>query len=225
VAIWQKDRYNGLPKSRSNAVKDSVIEDLHVVAPVTMSSGSSFSLFSLALFPTRGAALADQYTHVRFLKMKFRLHVPNVAPASQPAMMGYIGGVQDVAPATVAQIGELLPSTVFGSRQTVPSNWVNVPRADLAGALPWYKTIAGGADATEEAPGYICFFAGTTDILLYEIFARVECKTAVAAGNSPVEVELREKLRLMRLQSAVDSSRKRLLGVLSPPNLIGKIPL
>jgi hypothetical protein len=80
--------------------------------------------------------------------------------------------------------------------------------------LPWYKTIQGSADATEEAPGQLCYAGTSTETIVVEIVGVFEFKGAVATANTPAALKLREELRALR-QSRVDAMEKeRLIAVL-----------
>jgi hypothetical protein len=102
---------------------------------------------------------------------------------------------------------------------TVPTGWVKVPKADCSGPLPWYKSVLGGADTTEEIPGYLVMAGTGTESVHVELEGLFEFKTAVATGNTPVEVALRSKLREQRAQAAAVVARRRLLAVLGTPDL------
>jgi hypothetical protein len=111
---------------------------------------------------------------------------------------------------------ELLPSCHLSGSNTVPTEWVRVPKSDLAGPLPWYKSIAGSADATEEAPGAISVFStGTTDAFSLEVRGVFEFKTAVAPANTPAAVALRDQVRTLRKMDQLLSEKQRLLAVLA----------
>jgi len=187
-----------------------------------MASSSNFSLLSLALFGTRGPALGDQFCHVRFDALRFRLLPTGTAPTAL-AVMGFLGGVQDISPANLQAISEVIPTACLGTRQTVPSEWCNAKAQDLKGPMPWYKSVAGGADTTEEAPGYVVFVAGATDVLTYEMYVDVTVKTAVATGNTPMELSLHAELRALRLEKERLLAREKLVSVLevTPPAASG----
>lgn len=180
-------------------------------------SGGVFQLTGnpVGISTTRLPAAADEWAHFRIKNLRFRMHPSGSGVGTQAA--GWVGGVQDTPPATVGDVMELLPAVVLSSYVTVPTDWVRVPKTDLAGPLPWYKSIAGGADATEEAPGAIRIVGTSTDTFKIEVCGVFEFKTAVATGNTPVEVELRRKLRAVRLESELLLQRDRLLKVISTP--------
>jgi len=156
---------------------------------------------------------ADAWAHFRILSLKFRLHANETITAMLAA--GYVGGIQDTPPTTFPNTSELLPCCFRGIAQTVPSDWVHVPRKDLAGPFPWYKTIPGAADATEEAPGSIQIVGSATSAFSIEMVALFEFKTAVSTGNTPLEVQIRQKIREERRQRADMLERDRLLKTMS----------
>lgn len=165
---------------------------------------------------TRLPAVADNFAQYRIRKFKFRLHCTG---ASFPTCAGFVGGVQDTPPTSLAQIMELIPSTELGQGQLVPTNWVNVPPGDLAGPLPWYKTILGSADATEESPGVFVLIHTASQTYSVEFFIEYEFKAAVAPANTPAAVSLLAEVLAARRKAAHEAERKRLLRALSelPP--------
>lgn len=161
---------------------------------------------------TRVPNVADNYAHYRILALKFRL-VPS--DAANFIAVGYVGGVQDTPPSTLDQVMELIPSVAQGIGQTVPTNWVKVPRSELAGPLPWYKTILGGADATEESPGILVLVHTTLHVYRVELFIEYEFKVGVAPANTPVALALANELVAARRKAVLEAERARLLRVLS----------
>jgi hypothetical protein len=130
--------------------------------------------------------------------------------------MGFVGGVQDVPPATVAAVGELMPAVSMpaGGTQTVPSQWASSSKSELAGPFPWYKALNGAADTTEEAPGLLVFAGTSTQAFNYEFFVTFEFKTAVDPANTPAALALRRELTVLRLEAARLREKKALEGVL-----------
>jgi hypothetical protein len=201
----------------SNRLKDTEILPFHTIVAGSLTSGTVAIQAAPQGLSGRAATVADAWAHFRLKKLKFRLHPTASHTAGLAA--GYVGGVQDTLPSTVATIGDLLPSCVRGngSLTMVPTEWVNVPRSDLAGPLPWYKSLAGAADPTEEQPGYLVLgSAGTTDPYILEIRGVFEFKTAVAAANTPSLVALRAKVREDRILLQKDLEKRRLLAALTP---------
>jgi hypothetical protein len=165
------------------------------------------------LSPTRLPSEADAYAHFRVLSLKFRLHPVSRTGAQIAA---FIGGVQDTLPVSFPSVGELVPSVLFGNTATTPSAWVIPSRSELAGPFPWYKTVLGTADATEEQPGYIRLFSiSATDAYLLEIRGTIEFKTAVSTLNTPAALRLRADLRAERVRVEREATRNALLKQLS----------
>ncbi len=144
------------------------------------------------------------------MSLRFRSH-----PQGLNRAIGYVGGVQDTPPATTANVAELLPSVPQTSNATCPTEWVSPSKGDLAGPLPWYKTIPGSADATEEAPGYIVVAGSGTDAYNLEIRGVFEFKTAVATANTPLEIKLAAERMAIRASRMALSQRAAMLHLLS----------
>lgn len=195
--------------------KDGCVMPLHFVVSNALSSGT----FAFALSPsgignssTRLQTEADCWAHFKWLKFKFRLRSVNSVTANTAA--GFVGGLQDTPPTTVLQVAELLPSCVIGGDETVPTEWIEVRKEDLAGPFPWYKSLNGAADPTEEAPGQICVGGNATDNFLLECRGIVEFKTAVAPANTPAAIKLREQVRKERIEQVLREDRAELVRLL-----------
>jgi hypothetical protein len=190
--------------------------DFHGFFRVALAAGAvSFAInpSNLSSAMPRLLAEADGWVSYRVKKMRFRLHPSATITADQAG--GFVGGVQDTTPATLATIGELLPSTVLAIRQVTPTNWVNVPKADLAGPFPWYKAQTGTPDASEEQPGTLVFAGTGTEIVLFELYATYEFKTGVSTSNTPAAVAVREQRRREREELARLREVARLKPVIS----------
>jgi len=195
----------------------------HVIA-----AGGSAGAFALGANPTnlstRALSEADNWAHFRLKSLKFRV-LPAIAPVVAASTgvstlaLCYIGGIEDTPPAQIADVMEVLPSTLYTGACTIPTKWVVVPKSDLAGPLPWYKTIPGTADSTEEAPGQLCYVvaivAATT--IYIELSGVFEFKTSVSATNTPLAIKLRTIVRDERKKIADEVERKALQKVLCPP--------
>jgi len=168
-----------------------------------------------ANFSLRVVAEGDAWAHFRILKLKFRLVASDVITAALAA--GYVGGIQDSPPITQLTVMELIPATVRGVQQTCYSDWVVVPKKDLAGPFPWYKTIPGAADSTEEAPGQIRLAGSTTSAFTLEIRGTIEFKTGVATANTPLAANLSRQIREERHLTAVLAEKERLMRIISAP--------
>jgi hypothetical protein len=134
--------------------------------------------------------------------------------ASNAMATGFVGGVQDSPPATVAQTMELLSSCIQSSFATVPTEWVRVSKSEMAGPLPWYKTVQGTADSTEESPGQIVITGNGTDSFLVEYRGVFIFKTSLATANTPVALALRQRVREERQRAVQTVERNDLLRVL-----------
>ncbi len=96
---------------------------------------------------------------------------------------------------------------------------MDVPRQELAGPLPWYKSIRGAADTTEEIPGYLCGAGTGTETFIVECVGSYEFKTSVAPANTPEFLQLRKKLRDLRIAEEQNRRKAAILSSLSPPAL------
>lgn len=187
----------------------------HTVIQGALVAGVSGILLSPnATLSPRALVEADGWAHFRIRRFRFRI-LPNDTITAALAV-GYVGGVQDASPGTLLQVSELLPSAVRGIQQTVPSRWVAPTRSELSGPLPWYKTIPGTADATEEAPGALALTGSTTSPFTIEVEGAFEFKTSVASGNTPRMLELYSQIRDERASQVKAAERGRLLSILSP---------
>jgi len=167
---------------------------------------------------TRMLAIADNYCAFRLRALKFRL-LPNTNVTNN-INVGYVGGVQDTPPTTEAQIMELENAVTLAvgtsSAASVPTEWVKVPLNELAGVFPWYKTVPGAADVTEELPGQIIVRCnGTSQLANLEIRGVMEFKDPLDAGNTPVLSDLKLKIRAEVSRIAADKKRDELLKTLS----------
>lgn len=208
----------------SKKANDTCLFPFHTVVSVSTLGAANFALAPNVSVTPRGATEADSWAHFRVLKFKFRI-LPQGYNGSAPtnvinASAGFCGGVQDTLPGSSAQIMELLPSALLPAGQTIPSRWVAVPKEDLAGPLPWYKTVLGTADSMEEAPGQFCIFtaqaAGTGGSVFVEFYGVFQFKTAVATANTPMAILSRKALHEWRVKAADDQEREKLLKLLSP---------
>lgn len=197
---------------RGGGRPDSVIIPFHYTNSTAFAAGIYQSFLIPALFP-RVLAEADAWCHFRIRKLSFRL-LPT-SPSTVPQAVGYVGGVEDTPPATFVQVSELIPSTIKGVGQTTPSAWVHVPKIDLAGPFPWYKTIQGTADPTEESPGSIIAVGTGTEAVIIEFKGKFEFKTAVATANTPAALAARSALRRERIDHALSYERDRILKILA----------
>jgi len=170
---------------------------------------------------TRPVAQADLWAHYRILSMRFRFMTSG---ASTPVAAAFVGGVQDTPPSTLAQVMEVIPAVLLGANQQVPTNWVDVPRSDLAGPLPWYKSLLGAGDATEESPGVLVIFHTTLVSFLLELFIEYEFKVAVAPANTPEGLALLQEVRALRVNRERQVQRAQVLRALTGPSTNSTTP-
>lgn len=188
--------------------KDITVVPFHVVAQKTCSSNVAVQeLNPGAGWSARLAAIAEGYSLYRITKLKFR-----------QCVNGTSSGVSYVA--DVADAGSVSPnffnnnySCFMASVQTVPSEWINVPRSILKGALDWYKSLGGTATTWEEVNGSLYFWSsGATDVIRYELRGVMEFKGPVDPAQVP---RLRERhaqalQRTQNLNLLADSFATRL---------------
>jgi len=196
----------------AKAAKDSCLLPFHFLQQASLVAGVFYAVCNPLGLSQRALTEADAWTHYRLKSLKFRIHPNGVRTAS--LAVGYCGGIQDTFPATTVAVSELLPSAIIGIQATTPTNWVKPSKSELSGCFPWYKTIQGTADSTEESPGVLCYCGNSTDPVCVEIVGVFEFKGAVATANTPSALKLREELRALRLARIDSVERERLLSVL-----------
>lgn len=195
---------------------DSILLPAHYTQVAAMVAGIGAFTVQPNVIP-RAATEADGWAHFRVRSLKFRLHPPVTAPTA-PQFVGYVGGIQDTPPNSQANVAELINSTVLGARTTTPTAWVRVPAKELAGPFPWYKSLPGTADATEEAPGAI-YVAGTgTDPFVLELLVVFEFKNSLATNNTPAMAALRAQLSRLRVEQQQAKAREKAIGLLTGPS-------
>lgn len=204
-----------MPTGKKNPKGDGMVMPFHILASGTVTTNvAAFSVSpsSLSSFQTRLTTEADSWTKFRFQNMKFRLH-----PNGTSYAVAYVPGVQDANTfASAAAAMEVVPCAYMASTTTDPSEWIHVPSEDLRGVFPWYKSIAGGADSTEEAPGQLSIYSGNASgAYLIEIRGRIEFAGSVPPANTPEELALLRALRLKREKEVRERERAGLLSVLS----------
>jgi len=175
---------------------------------VTLSGGAGATPIQCSTFG-RIAAIADTFELYRFVRLKYRIHA-NATSRTGLQTSGYYPGIVDTTPTTNAQVGENLHLCVLGISQVVPSNWVNVSKSALTGYFPWYKTIAGSVDTSEEVQGNIYHVGAGTEIVLLEVQGVVEFKSPSSTGNTPA----------MRSAKKLEAERARIIKILGSPPLL-----
>lgn len=174
---------------------------------------------------TRLASVADNYASFRIKSLRFRLH-PLIVTATSDAAVCFTGAVQDTSPTSVAQVMEVLPSLLMVMYRTTPTEWKEVPKADLCGPLPWYKSLLGTADPTEESPGLIVLVKAATALMgpSVEIEGVYEFRSAIAPANTPMLLKLQAEVAAARRTAVIQREREALLRVLAPSPSTGKTP-
>lgn len=223
------------------ASRDRIVMPFHVVyrqGVVATNQVFNFVLNGNAL--GRASTVADSWALFRLKKLRFRIMpVAVTATVGSPptyVAIGYVTSIPDTNPATFGQVTELTNSTLIAitatngsiaisDGQTMPSNWVEISGDDLHGPFPWYKSIPGTADATEEAPGQISVaydavaptsYTGTFAI---EVEGVVEFKGGVdiVQSGTSLDSELLAKVRADRIERARMVERTKILSILAPP--------
>lgn len=208
-----------MPKNSASVGKDGCLMPFHWVQQASMTSGVAGVIIYPTTFP-RVLTEADAWDYFRVKSLKFRLLPNQVAPAGN-IVVGYVPGVQDTPPTSQANVAELIYGTCLGGDQTTPTNWVKVPAKELAGPFPWYKTIPGTVDSTEEIPGAIYVAGTTTDPFLMELCGVFEFKSSIATNNTPAALALAREIRAARVRSAQERRRAEMLAVLGGSGATG----
>jgi hypothetical protein len=176
-------------------------------AVVTASNIVTVPLNSVGLAnpSTRFAAMLDLYGLYRLTKFNFRI----LKGTNEVQSAAVIANFQDATPSSPAKIFEAIHSQAYMIGETARLPFVKVPKAVLAGALPWYKSIPGSIDSWEEIPaslvGYTDAVAGT---ILLELEWEAEFKDQLPPAATPA-------VRSARLQNARDIARSKLLNVVA----------
>ncbi len=190
--------------------RDKSSMSFHVVTSVTMSSNVATVVVNPGL-STRLTTEADGFNLFRVKSLKFR-----ILPTALLQAVGYFAGISDTPPATNALITELLSSTQITATQVTPTDWISVGSSELMGPFPWYKTVPGTTDASEESPGTLAFrSSGATDVVVLELRGEFEFKDPIAAANTPEELMLKEKMRKVRAERLAQLRRDKVLGYLT----------
>lgn len=206
-------------KARRNG-RDSCIIPIHCVIVSSFTTGfNTFTLQPSANFGTRLLAAADEWAHFRVLSFEFRLFRNATITVAQAA--GYVGGVQDTAPTTIATVAELLSSCLISITQTVPSEWCRPSRQELAGCFPWYKSVPGSADPTEEGPGQVTIVGTGSEVFMLEVRGRFEFKTSVATTNTPDAIIDRMTQKILRKQ---EIEKRRMMALLYAADALNMKP-
>ncbi len=173
--------------------------------------------------------IADGFALFRVNSFRYRMH-PVVSQTSSTAM-GVISEFADAYPGTIATAMECLASVFLSGSAVVPTQWVEVPRRVLRGALPWYKTIAGSPDSWDETPcTLICYnSAASTNTVNIEFELDVTFRDPVPTGSTPA---MMKKLRDYRMRKYVlyllsmvdDTALEARLGLSSKGQALKALP-
>ena len=194
--------------SRKFNAKDTISVPFKAVVTAALSSGVA-SLPLTGGMTGRLAAIADSYDEFRFTKLSFRIRHPAAMTSPGYQIAGYAAGITDTAP-TLPTIGEYLTSCLITSWESTYQPYAKVPAGVLAGMHPWYKTIAGSPEPSEEVQGTI-YIAGTgTDVYFLEVAGEIQFRCSAPTGSTPLDRALamrkREKARLLTLLALADNT-------------------
>ncbi len=199
-------------KGRSGS--DTVSELFTVEISGALAAGVAvLAVAPVASFCPRASAIADTYAMYQVRKLRFRLLKVTVTGTMAAC---YIAGITDNGPATVTAASESHAHVFNTVSQVVHSNWVKVPRGDLRGMHPWYKTVPGTPETAEESAGSIYFVGTGTDSYAIEMQVQFAFRDAVSTTDTPVAVELRRLLREEIWRARREKERKELLTQLAP---------
>ncbi len=136
----------------------------------------------LASYSTRLAGMADLYSVFRWSHLKYRL----IQSTAEIRAIGVASDIQDTPPSGVSAVMELRATTFQGAGETNRPPWTTIPKSVLAGALSWYKSVAGGADSWDEVPATLhCYSQTASGAVTFELEGEAEFKSMVAPANTP----------------------------------------
>jgi len=154
----------------------------------------------------RATGISDSYANFRLKSFRFRLH-----PNGQLGAAGFlVGSANTTPPSTVTTLMEIIPALICVPDLQIMTNWVVVPKTDLAGPLPWYKTQT--VSGNDEFPGFLVNVGAS---MFIEYFATIEFKGAVDPANTPAYQEFRRKVRDESDTRRANQERDRLLLLLA----------
>lgn len=201
----------GPKKGGGGDSSESVFHFQWLGALVSGTAALTLNSTGLATLSTRFLAQADSWVFFRYKKFRFRMHCANTS-ANQA--VGFIP-LTDAGPSTIAQLMELSCSAYMDQTQTVPSEWHNVNSNDLRGPFPWYRTIDGTFDSSEEYPARMVIVGTGTDAYSIEFYATVEFKEGAAPANIPFDLALLKQKRQDRIDREIAKQRVKLLALLA----------
>jgi hypothetical protein len=92
----------------------------------------------------------------------------------------------------------------------------------LAGPFPWYKSVAGATDITEEAPGAFYVLGTASETFVLEYNGVFEFSGSVSTSNTPAVLALREEIKALRVRAELAREKARIMSVLAPPDIVPK---
>jgi len=198
--------------------KSDPVEVVHFagILSITYVGGlSTVQLSPNSTLSARAASIADNYALYRVTALRFRIrHTDSTMSANQ--LVTFIPGITDTSVASVAPASETGRYSYLSINESVPAPWCIVPRAELMGMHPWYKTVPGTVESAEEIVGNLfCVGTGVENCKL-EVAGTFEFKDPVAASETPVIAKLSMAIREERRRLALDAERRRLLSALTP---------
>ncbi len=205
--------------SKRSRKLDTARMEFHIYQDVQLAAGVAYLTLSPNGMGGRSVTEADAWSLFRVESFKFRLHCLPTGSVND-MYAGYYANIADTPPATAATVMELISSTLIPFGQTVPTDWVKLGADEIRGAFNWYKTVPGSTDPSEEQPGSFAFFSVTAAaIARFEAYFVLTFKDQIAIGNTPIERELRKRIRDERKANLTRVARERVLTVLSTPTV------
>lgn len=194
-----------------NKVKDSTRVPFHYIVSSAAVSNVAYLPVNNSLAP-RLTTEADAWALFKVASLKFRLH-----PSSgNDLIAGLFTGVADTPPGSFAAVSELISSALSAGSSSVPTEWVTPSASELAGYFPWYKTVPGSLDASEEAPCTIALWsASASGTFALELRGEYVYRDAIATANTPELVALRAKVRAEQRKLRADAERRQVLDLLA----------
>ncbi len=167
----------------------------------SLASGVATTLLQPSAISSRLSSLSDNFELYRINRLRYRMHP--LCDTTNPAEY-YVASVYsnflDTTPsfATVAEGSNICP---LSSTASVPTAWVNVPKAVLSGSLPWYKAQAGAPDQWDEVAASFVVASNvgaSAKTLCVEFEGEMEFKSPIDPGFNPEVRRERERQRVMR---------------------------
>ncbi len=200
-------------------------EECHFFSAQTLSAGAQQLQLTPSSMGTSIQSVSDGFALFRIRSLRFRIFAFTGGCAA-----GVITSNPNAGPTGSRAILMELPDAVNheASLQTVPTEWIHVRKATVAGPFEWYHTRAGTYDVTEYVPCTMFFVGSGTNVVNVEIRCMFEFKDPVPTSSTPMAVTLRKQIRLAEDEEVVRAVRERtlrgLLGLKSsdpiPPSVL-----